>query len=75
MKTVKYNHHGTDVSVMENLKGKHREHCLCFQCAKFNTNDPENKCPHADRLYNELKDEDNAILVAPVWECSEYEGE
>ena len=33
---VQYNHHGIDVVVREDLKGTHREHCLCHApCGKF----------------------------------------
>ena len=35
MAIVKYEHHGTEVSVKSELKGKHREHCLCFQDCKY----------------------------------------
>lgn len=35
-KFVKYNHHGKEVWVREDLKGTHREHCLCFNCKKLN---------------------------------------
>ena len=32
----RYEHHGTDVAVQSELKGKHREHCLCYQdCDRF----------------------------------------
>lgn len=31
-----YKHHGKKVAVQLELKGKHRAHCLCWQCAKFN---------------------------------------
>ena len=28
----RYDHHGKSVAVRTELKGKHREHCLCFVC-------------------------------------------
>jgi hypothetical protein len=31
----KYVHHEAEVSVDSELKGKHRQHCLCFQCDHF----------------------------------------
>lgn len=32
---VEYEHHGWKVKVNEKLKGKHREHCLCWKCKRF----------------------------------------
>lgn len=34
-KVIEYEHHGTKVKVREDLKGKHRENCLCFRCGVF----------------------------------------
>ena len=59
-----YEHHGNKVYVKSSLKGKHREHCLCFNCSKF-----EPGCSKAKLLYNlciELK------MVTPVWECPDF---
>ena len=66
-KVIKYNHHGADVSVREDLKGKHREHCLCFSCSKFM--DGSKKCKIADAVYQNCKDFN---IVSPVWECPEF---
>ena len=46
---VKYEHHGTEVSVRENLKGLHRDHCLCHSCSKFI--DSSDKCKIAEATY------------------------
>ena len=78
---VRYVHHGQVVSVREDLKGKHREHCLCYQCANFNY-DPERitpgefgmtgkgkQCPIAQDTYM------NCVkhgLVTPVFECPKF---
>lgn len=62
----KYNHHGNDVFVDSELKGKHRDNCLCFKCTYFNMDDRDNNCPIANLLYMlcvALK------LVTPVYEC------
>ena len=69
MDVVKYKHHGHVVFVRRDLKGKHREHCLCFNCAAFNPGLPEKNCPTANLLY--------AVCIAlnvttPVWECPHY---
>ena len=69
-KIVKYNHHGTDVSVIEHLKGRHREHCLCFKgCKFFKPNTPEN-CEIAQTNYEFCV---KFNMVTPVWECPKYE--
>ncbi len=70
MDIERYNHHGTEVAVQSDLKGKHREHCLCFQCGKFKPEDRENNCKRANLLY--------AFCCAfgmttPVYECGEFE--
>jgi hypothetical protein len=61
----KYDHHGTEVSVRKDLKGKHREHCLCFSCEKFKLGTPD-KCPVANSLFTFCVLHD---LVTPVYEC------
>ena len=33
--TERYVHHGTKVAVQTELKGKHRDHCLCYLCGSF----------------------------------------
>jgi hypothetical protein len=35
MNIEKYEHHQGVVSVRSDLKGKHRDHCLCYHCEKF----------------------------------------
>ena len=72
MKIVKFDHHGAEVSAMEHLKGKHREHCLCFQCDKFKFNREEN-CKIANLLFSiDLQCE----ITTPVFYCAEFvEGE
>ena len=70
-KIIKYTHHGNVVSVDEDLKGKHKEHCLCYRCSCFKPNTPEN-CPIAQAtLQNCLAHK----LVTPVFECPKFEEE
>ena len=64
-----YEHHGVKVAVRECLKGKHREHCLCFWCAKFSPETDDN-CEIAQATY------ENCVrfnTTTPMWECPEYE--
>ena len=64
-----YEHHGQVVSVDSELKGKHREHCLCFKCARFVADERERSCPMANALYAL----DVAFgTVTPVYECPEF---
>jgi len=64
-KIVEYAHHGTLVSVDEDQKGKHRQHCLCYRCSEFRPCQDEN-CAIAKEVYRLCVDFD---LVLPVWEC------
>jgi len=55
--------------VRSNLKGRHRDHCLCYACDRFAPDDREHNCPRANLLY--------ALDVAftmttTVWECSAF---
>jgi len=70
MKIEEYEHHGNNVKVRSDLKGKHRSYCLCWICNKFKPEDRENNCPIANDTYeNCIKNK----LVTPVWECPEFE--
>lgn len=64
---VQYEHHNRTVSVREDLKGRHREHCLCYSCSRFDSNGY--KCPIAQTVY------ENCVkfgVVTPMWECPEF---
>lgn len=66
---VQYEHHGAIVSVREDLKGKHREHCLCFSCKHFNPGTAAN-CEIAQATY------ENCVkfnTTTPVFECPKFE--
>lgn len=68
---IEYDHHGTVVSVQENLKGLHREHCLCWLgCKKFKPQDREGNCVIANALYKNCVDFN---VVTPVLECPDFE--
>ena len=62
---IEYEHHGADVWVRKDLKGKHRDYCLCFSCGRFNP-DTEDQCTTANLLFAVCKECD---LVTPVFEC------
>jgi hypothetical protein len=64
MSFIKYKHHGHEVSVREDLKGLHREHCLCYRCERFG------HCPIANEVYAVCLKHHVAL---PVWECPEFE--
>ena len=65
-----YEHHGTDVWVRKDLKGKHRDYCLCFACKKLRIESRELNCPIANQVFDLCVRLD---LVLPVWECSEFD--
>lgn len=68
-KKVSYQHHGErPVFVDEDLKGKHRDHCLCYSCDRFQPGTADH-CPIAQRVYETCVAFD---LVTPVYECPEY---
>lgn len=62
----RYNHHGHEVWVKKDLKGKHREHCLCWECERFKPDEREKSCVIANLVYALCVAEG---LVLPVWEC------
>ena len=65
-----YQHHGALVCVESKLKGKHREHCLCYKCDKFQPKSWNENCPRANILFNLCVILD---MVTPVWECSVFQ--
>lgn len=67
-KFIKYNHHGKEVWVNKDLKGKHKDHCLCFSCENFKPNQADN-CEIAEENYSLCKKHN---LVLPVYECPEF---
>lgn len=67
-KVIKYTHHGNEVYVKEELKGTHREHCLCFECAEFEPGTPDN-CHIAATLFRLCQE---FGVTTPVFECPEY---
>lgn len=65
MDIEQYQHHGQLVYVQKELKGKHREHCLCYGCDRFKPGTMEN-CHRATLLYKLCVLLD---MTTPVWEC------
>jgi len=66
----KYNHHGDEVYVNVELKGKHRDYCLCHDCEYLNTVERSENCPIANAIY------ENCVkysVVTPVFECPDFE--
>ncbi len=52
------------------LKGRHREHCLCYSCDRFKPEDREKNCRVANLLYELCR---TLNIVIPVWECPKFE--
>jgi len=70
MDIVKYIHHAVEVSVFKELKGKHREHCLCWAHCVFFIPGTDANCPLAQELF-EL--DVRTGMTTPVFECPKYE--
>lgn len=66
-----YVHHGAAVSVITELKGKHRQHCLCHRCKLFVPGSRVLNCSIANQLYAICVD--NSV-VTPVYECAQFIG-
>lgn len=78
-KVVEYEHTHTNgdvtkVFVKEELKGTHREHCLCYECGSLMNPDGtfkrEGACPIAKELYQFVV---RNGLVTPVFECPKFQ--
>lgn len=68
-KVIKYEHHNIEVAVDGELKGKHREHCLCFKCQRFNPDVPDQNCRIAEMLFRFCRLNG---MTTPVYECPEF---
>lgn len=64
-----YEHHGKTVAVRKGLKGKHREYCLCYTCARFSPEPRTGNCEIANQVFKACVEH---TIVTPVWECPEY---
>ncbi len=69
-KIVGYVHHGAYVFVDEDLKGKHREHCLCWRCGQFLPDDHKLNCKLANLNFANCELNN---MVLPVYECPDFE--
>lgn len=67
-KITQYEHHEWNVFVDEELKGKHREHCLCFKCKRFKPGAGTN-CTVAWTVFQTCM---KYGLTTPVYECPWY---
>jgi len=57
------------VWVKRELKGKHREHCLCYDCLLFDQESREDSCLKANTIFALCQAFD---MVLPVWECPDF---
>jgi len=68
-KIVGYLHHGNYVYADQDLKGKHKEHCLCWRCELFTPENQETNCKIANLNFANCVLND---LVLPVYECPKF---
>jgi hypothetical protein len=64
-----YDHHGRKVWVRSDLKGLHREHCLCFRCQGFKPERREQNCKIANAVFEVCV---QFGLCTPVFECPAF---
>jgi hypothetical protein len=67
---IQYEHHGVIVKVLDSMKGKHREFCLCHCACKYFKPGSSENCEIAQAVF------ENCIkfgIVTPMWECPKYE--
>lgn len=69
-KVVQYTHRGNRVFARKDLKGKHREHCLCYSCACFSPADIASNCPIANDISHLCT---TYGIATPVYECPDFE--
>ena len=65
----RYIHYGWNVWVDPELKGKHREHCLCYKCGRF-APATDNHCPIANENFKFCQ---KYGMTTPVYECPWWE--
>ena len=66
---ISYEHYGKRVFVRDDLKGRHKEHCLCHSCAKFLPGKSDH-CPIAHAAYEHCLKFNTITLI---WECPEFQ--
>jgi hypothetical protein len=64
-----YEHHENMVYVRSDLKGKHRDYCLCFNCTKLDIEGLKKNCTIANALYKLCV---KYSLTTPVFECPAF---
>ena len=67
-KFEQYEHYGEKVWVRSDLKGTHRDHCLCHKCVQFKPNQSCN-CPVAQKNYEMCVEHG---ITTPVYECPQF---
>ncbi len=70
MMYVSYERNGAVGWVREDLKGKQKEFCMCWDCSKFAPDQDDKGCQIIHAVLT-LAAEKNIVL--PVWECREFD--
>lgn len=65
---TRYKHHGKEVTVRTDLKGTHRQHCLCYDCENLKVGESDN-CEIAQAVYTNCVEFD---IVTPIFECPRF---
>jgi hypothetical protein len=69
-KTQRYEHHGAIVAVQRSLRGRHEEHCLCWQSCVHFRKGREDNCAIAEELFSMCVKHN---ILTPMWECPKFE--
>jgi hypothetical protein len=68
MKFIQVLHHNRPVWANLEHVTRHKEHCLCYSCERFNPNSDTN-CPIAQEVFELNK---KLGITTPVWECPDF---
>lgn len=65
---IRYRHHNL-MWGRTDLRGTHREHCICYECNNFQPDSKTDNCPIAQGLYE--YDQRHGVTT-PVFECAHF---
>ena len=66
----KYDKNGKDVWVRKDLKGRQKEFCMCWDCARFMPESADKGCATIKTV---LELAARNAIVLPVWECPGFQ--
>lgn len=64
-----YERNGKKAWVRSDLKGRHKEFCMCWDCKKFTPDTEDKGCPIIKQVLDTAAHHN---IVLPVWECGVF---